>query len=561
MGNRRLVIVAGRAAWMSLMVVMSCRTATHDDSRSEACGPDYTCPSGQTCNSGVCTDAGPRPTPGLLAEPAPSPECTSNGNQYYVASVAVNGDGSLASPFNDMQQAIDLAMPGDIVYVMPGNYAITTRTHSSRHGTADQRICVMAYDPNDRPVLTRTGGYGGEFFLIKHQYFVLDGFVMNGMYTPDDFLARYDNSDTPGGPREYAFRNLVAIPHYGGCSTAGSSHVSFNYNGDHAIVRNCDMGHNRVDALGIAADDVLVENCEIHHALRGTFEDQEDAHGIGITHARNVTLRHLDIHQVSGDSIQVDPDIENNCQTQQWDNVSVEHSRLWTGPLSGAHADFLDGESPGENGIDTKTFEDGRYRVLRPRMRVFNVEAFGWRPNDFISNRAAFNIKYRVDWFMDGIIAHDNQFSFRIRGGYQNEVPGSTRLKMANVVAYDNTQAVARVERDVEQFRVYNSTFGNNAAFFMHMDCPADPCYDTAGYEMKNTLFLADTLPTDAEADSSNMAVGGACFVDAANDDFHLAPGCAAIDAGVDIERVVNDLSGAARPAGAYDVGAWEWQP
>lgn len=561
MKNRVFTTIPNLPLLTWLMMAMSCHEGTVRGSMSEACAPGDPCPSGQLCDGGVCTDTGPRPTPGLLAAPAPSPECTANGNQYYVTSSSVNGDGSLANPFNTMQQAIDLAMPGDIVYVMPGDYAVTTRTHSSRHGTADQRICVMAYDPDDRPILSRADGYGGEFFLIKHRYFVLDGFVMNGMYTSEDYFARYDNSDDPEGRREYAFRNLVAIPHYGGCSPEGSGDMSFNYDGDHAIVRNCDMGHNRVDVMRISADDVLVENCEIHHALRGDFEHQEDAHGIGITHARHVTLRHLDIHHLSGDCIQADPDVENRCQTQQWDKVSVEHSRLWTGPLVGEHAEFHDGENPGENGIDTKTFEDEQYRVLRPRMRVFNVEAFGWSPNGFISNRAVFNIKYRVDWFMDGILVHGNQFAFRIRGGYDNEAQGSARVRMANVVAYDTIQAVARVERDIEQLEVYNSTFGDNAAFFLHVDCPADPCYDTAGYKMQNTLFVAGALPADAEGDSSNLAVEGSCFVDGGDGDFRLTPGCAAIDAGVDVAAVANDVSGAARPPGAYDIGAWEWQP
>ncbi|TXC77834.1 DUF1565 domain-containing protein [Bradymonadales bacterium TMQ1] len=505
---------------------------------------------------------GPRPTPGLMSTPAPSPECSTDGAQYYVANAPTNGDGSQASPFNTIQEALNLAMPGDTVWVMPGEYDVTTRTHTARDGTADERICLRAFDPDDRPVLTRAGEYGGEFFLIKHQYFVLDGFVLDGNYASDDFAARYENSDTPGGPRERAFRSMIAVTHWGTCNgspeSPSSSEVYYDYNGDHAIIRNVSMGHNQVDCLHIAADDVLVENSEIHHCLRGTFDTQVDSHCVAVTHARDVRLNHVDIHHCSGDSLQVDADIYNKCGTQQWDNLRIENTRLWTSALQGQHAGWNDGENPGENGIDTKTFETPEHRVLRPRVSLVNVEAFGWDNSGYISTRAVFNVKYRVDWTMDGINIHGNQYAFRIRGGYNNEPQGSATLQMANVLAYDNDN-VARIERYVEDLHIYNSTFANNTNLFQHADCPDDLCYEADTYEMFNSLFLGD-LAVEGEGSTSNAGVTADCFVDAANHDYQLAAGCSAINAGIDVAEVVEDIAGNPRPAGAYDIGAYEHQ-
>ncbi|MEL6823439.1 MAG: hypothetical protein AAFP70_16900, partial [Calditrichota bacterium] len=41
---------------------------------------------------------------------------------YYVDDVSSNGNGSQSSPFNDFDDAMDAAQPGDVVYVMPGTY-------------------------------------------------------------------------------------------------------------------------------------------------------------------------------------------------------------------------------------------------------------------------------------------------------------------------------------------------------------------------------------------------------------------------------------------------------
>ena len=51
-------------------------------------------------------------------------------------------------------------------------------------------------------------------------------------------------------------------------------------------------------------------------------------------------------------------------------------------------------------------------------------------------------------------------------------------------------------------------------------------------------------------------------FVNAATNDYRLAPGSLAIDAGVANSSVTKDRLGVARPQGAYlDVGAYEFVP
>ena len=179
-----------------------------------------------------------------------SPEVCTTGARYYVATTASTGSGTLESPFPTIQQAIDVAVPGDVIYVMPGLYPITQRIKTVRGGLSSQRISLVAYDRTNRPVLERSGGYGGEIILIKHPYFLLDGFVMDGKFTAEDYYFKYSDS-----LRETSYRNVLVIAHYGGFLTAEPSRefYRYGYNGDNAIVRNCEIKNGSTDGVYISA--------------------------------------------------------------------------------------------------------------------------------------------------------------------------------------------------------------------------------------------------------------------------------------------------------------------
>ncbi len=59
----------------------------------------------------------------------------------------------------------------------------------------------------------------------------------------------------------------------------------------------------------------------------------------------------------------------------------------------------------------------------------------------------------------------------------------------------------------------------------------------------------------------SFIGAAGQLFVDQASADYHLRPGCPAVDAGTALAEVTDDLEGAPRPAGpAHDIGAYEYR-
>jgi len=77
--------------------------------------------------------------------------------------------------------------------------------------------------------------------------------------------------------------------------------------GKNAIFRNLEIKNGIRDGIDAAnADNLLIENCHIHHFLNGSFSSQADSHGIVVTGTEGVTIRNTEVHHVSGDSFQAD---------------------------------------------------------------------------------------------------------------------------------------------------------------------------------------------------------------------------------------------------------------
>src|SRR5687767_10042163 len=45
-------------------------------------------------------------------------------------------------------------------------------------------------------------------------------------------------------------------------------------------LRNSDVLNGRHNGIVVYAENVVIDSCRIHHLLKGTFESQQDAHGI-----------------------------------------------------------------------------------------------------------------------------------------------------------------------------------------------------------------------------------------------------------------------------------------
>ena len=216
---------------------------------------------------------------------------------------------------------------------------------------------------------------------------------------------------------------------------------------DNVVLRNCEIRNGTHNGIEVYGSHVLIDSCRIHSLLKGTFNDQKDAHGI--TGApTDLTIRNTEIHHVSGDAVQFDPGRE------PWDNVFIENSTFWTGPLKQRTKGFRKGQTPGENAVDTKQFR----RNPRSRLTIRNSLFHGWKDGP-ISNMSALNLKNHVWVQVHSSLLADNDIAVRARGGDGER--GGAIVSISNTAIYRSRVAL-RLEDKLKDLHLCNVGFGPN---------------------------------------------------------------------------------------------------
>lgn len=209
---------------------------------------------------------------------------------------------------------------------------------------------------------------------------------------------------------------------------------------DNVTLRKCEIRNGRHNAVVVYAKNVVIESCKIHHVLKGSFDQQQDAHGITGS-PNNLVVRNCDIGLVSGDCLQFDPG------RGEWDNVLIENCSLWTGPLTADAADFKKGQRPGENAVDTKQL----VKHARSRLSIRNCLMSGWNQPAQIANVAALNLKNHVQVSVTNCVFRDNEICFRVRGG-EGEY-GGAYVSIDSCAVFDSQVAI-RAESGIENLKV-----------------------------------------------------------------------------------------------------------
>jgi hypothetical protein len=420
-----------------------------------------------------------------------------DGRHIHVAAGGT-GDGSSGAPLGSIRQALDLAQPGDVIDVGPGEFR--ERLTTTRAGRVGAPISIRG--TAERQTLVTSPG---RVLTISHESVTVEDVVFDGQYGPDDAL-RIGSSAHGTALRRVEVRR------------AG---------------RDCvDIGSPR---------DVLIEDSLIHHCLNPAG-GRTDAHGIVAVSAQRLTIRGTEIHTFSGDAVQVDAPVAG----PGWDDLTIEGAHFWLAPLPAAENGFSVGTIPGENALDTKTPTG----LARSRVTVRDSVFHGFRTT-LIANAAAFNLKEHVDAVVDRVTVYDSEIAFRLRG------PESTGalVRVSNAVVHDVATAF-RYENDIQGLRIWNATIGGSVARPFQRATA-----DASVLDVRNLLLLGTSKPPEAAA-SSNLAVSPAVFVDAAAHDYRLRTGSAPIDRGASLDEVTADRDGVRRPNGAaHDIGAYEWCP
>ncbi len=417
--------------------------------------------------------------------------------EWFVRAGA-NGTGTSAAPFGRIQDGINAARPGDTVTIATGTYNESLRT--VRDGSTSAPITLRAAS-GPRTVLVSAPG---RVLTAGHAYTTVDGLAFDGRYGADDTV------------------RLSSTAHY-------------------FTLRNCEVRRSTLDLIDMGAPrGVLIDSCLIHRALNAAG-GRTDAHGIVAGAAQDLVVRDSEIHTFSGDGIQLDP----SRSAPGWNRVTLERNRIWLAPLAAAENGFPAGTVAGENALDTKASAT----LPRATIVIRDTVAYGFR-NGLIGNMAAFNLKENIDATLDRVTVYDSEIAFRLRGPSATTAGANVAIK--NAVVY-NVLSGFRYEDNVQNLRIWNSTIGRNVT----QPFKAASSVST-GLEVRNLLLLAATRPSEA-LHVSNMTVTANAFVNAAGDNYALAAGSLAIDAGIALSGVTTDRAGVARPQGrGYDIGAFE---
>ena len=314
-----------------------------------------------------------------------------------------------------------------------------------------QRVNTISLNPGDS-VLLKRGALWTDGLDIKRS-----GLVQNNIY-----FGAYGDGATP----------IIRYAKVSGSFvTLSDLIVDRNKEASDAIqikgannnLRNLVVRNGTRDGIDISqASNILVENCLVHHFLNGSFTQQVDAHGIVVTESQGITIRNTEIHHVSGDSFQADPSRNANNMTN---NVLIENCHFWTAPLT---EDFNSGwvktshlaesakQYPGENGIDTKVVKDGWGAVPRMQLTIRDSQFHGWMKDGYVANKAALNLKEKIEAVIEGVTVYDNEIAFRVRGGR-----GNANVTVNNANIY-NSEIAFRTEDDLENLSIYDSYFGEN---------------------------------------------------------------------------------------------------
>ncbi len=260
------------------------------------------------------------------------------------------------------------------------------------------------------------------------------------------------------------------------------------------ILRNSEIRFGRGNGIFVSGEDVLIESCRIHHCLSGSFFRQDDAHGI-TGNPKNLTIRNCEIYYVSGDAVQFDPD------RNPWDNVIIENCTFWTGPLPHAAGEFLKGDRPGENAVDTK--QSGKNPISRITIR--RCLFYGWGDGQ-IDDQAALNLKEHISATVQNCVFRDNDICFRLRG-----FKPASNIEISDCAVYRSDFAV-RLEDNIRDVIIRRLAVGDEIGKlfqlakmkkgrYTNLDQTEAPDFEIA---VKEGLVESESLPSYIKEEPAN---------------------------------------------------------
>ena len=181
---------------------------------------------------------------------------------FYVSTTGSDSNpGTETSPYLNIQKAVDVSVPGDIIYLRGGTYMLTKRVKIEKAGTADARICMFGY-PGERVIIDGSNevvtsvnefkqarciyvNHFGDYWHFKNLELCNakdNGMKLEGSYCIVENCKFYGNNDTGlqlGMYKDFSIEETQSFP----ISGEPQFNPGYNYC-KHNIVINCDSWYN-----------------------------------------------------------------------------------------------------------------------------------------------------------------------------------------------------------------------------------------------------------------------------------------------------------------------------
>ncbi len=428
-----------------------------------------------------------------------------SSRNWYVSAAAssTNTAGTEASPFNTIQKAADRVAPGDIVYVMAGDYTGTGTNIAQvqRTGLPDKWILFTPYN-NDKPRLVMgNNNWNGFNILPAAAYIKIQGFEVLGN-NPN--LTLTDARQQPGaceGPSPAA----APIAKFNGNGISISGRTGGNLRPHHVVINN-----NKVhDCAGAGISSIEGDYI--------TIEDNSSYNNSWYT-----------VYGTSGFSIFNSWNSDNATETKIIVRRNISYGNIlkiaWNIGGTGTNCKFYDG-----NGI----ILDNNNAAKNP-LGAYTGKFLLENNICYLNGGRGINVNYSDNAIILNNTTYRNGVS---DGGPGVGIESEFIAQGANSVSVYNNIFSGRPGEKVTEVNASVITHNNNLTF-----------------EGTGTPYFSG---------NQNIVGQNPQFVDAANGNFQLMGTSPAINAGSSVsgQFAAKDILGIDRPQGSgVDIGAYELQ-